>query len=1501
MKVKKNALSRVTAFLLAVLMVVSLIPVNVMGTVEAADSKPVEVKITANKSVYLYGVASAKAKSEVNDEGEYVIVYTGTVSETVTTYINNEKVDSPKVSLAEEENEKQLLIEKEWLNSQSSWVGICFGNAEISELTGVTVEAFSGKYDGDVHAAIESIVIKNQTTSDQVSYSEDGGKTYATYVKGEDEPVIKEVGKKSIIVKVERDGYKTYTEEITAEIAKGDLTGVKVVGDKICNKKFTGSSYPIIEDDAIVFESDDVKESAIIEYQKDGDDSWTEEIPEITSVGTYTYTIKVTSDDGNYEYTEIIKPEISYAEFAKGESYTYTKEYVKNQEIYWFNGSEFGIKAPDQWLVNEASNSDWSEMINVEKQEEVNTGILSLTAKNDKGEKTDITTVNYGFDNEAPVVGKEKANVKENEADTFWAKVGEVFFGKKVVVTVPIIEKESGVASVKVYIGEDDKEIKCDYADGEVSFTVENQSGTIKIEAVDKLGNSSGKVEVETIVAEIDAPEVFIVAHGLADAASGSESENIYNGNVKFTFDVEDKGSGIESVEAKIVKIEDEAETIVSSTVIEIGSEDDETLVQNDNGQTTKSRYEISMAEEEIKEGKYQLIVKATDICGNTVETTNSLENCIIYQDTTGPVINGFQFTDEDGELFTVDESNGYYRFYNNKPITVTIDAKDVTSEGSETGTAGVKTIYYKLVNSEGKVVDEAGNKVDENNEISFTINADFKGCILAWAVDKVNNMGEEDQPDGTIYETASKHESTSSIIIVEPENSGYQASKTAFSYTGTLDKESYNPLQPVKLYNENPTFNVIVEDTFSGIKNIDCKVFNGETVGEVTWNDVAYDENLVTKKTASITVNGNSNDAILLIEVTDNAGNTSYDYYQFGIDKTKPEITVTAHGTPSGDDGYYDAKRTATIRIEDQNFDKNAVVLAATRDKKSYEVVADFKYVEGTGHDTAYEATVTFDKEGDYTFKVVSCTDLAKNATNDGDEEITYKGNNPKSFTIDKTNPTISVRYNNNSAQNGKYFKAYRTATITVVEHNFDVDKVRFTQTARKNGSTIAIPRASWRHSGDVHTATISYSADGDYTFDVEMSDKAGRKNQGVNYGNSVAAKDFTVDTTIENPVIGGVKNGNAYNDKVVPTIKFTDINFENVEVKLVRTVKGEKNVDVTKEFIKAVSKNSQGGSGTFDTFKKIAENDGIYTLTVKMTDKAGNASEESVTFTVNRYGSVYVFDKYLTSLQDTYVQKVDNDIILTEYNASKLTKDSLELVITKDGVPIKNVAYKVSPVINDNVNVGSSGWYQYQYTIDASNFTEDGVYRITIASKDAAGNTSETTNYEDCEMLFYVDSEKPEITNITGLTEDNIFNAEKIEVSLEAFDSMGLESITVYLDGEIVKVFDKFEDLVNFVGSFDITEGSKQELRIVVKDLAGNVLDTSELEDEDGNKVTFEEQYGYGNEVTVSTNFFVRWFANTPLFVGSMVVLIAVVAGAFWFFVIAKRKNDEDEEETK
>ena len=666
-----------------------------------------------------------------------------------------------------------------------------------------------------------------------------------------------------------------------------------------------------------------------------------------------------------------------------------------------------------------------------------------------------------------------------------------------------------------------------------------------------------------------------------------------------------------------------------------------------------------------------------------------------------------------------------------------------------------------------------------------------------------------------------------------------------------------------------------------------------------------------------------NSNKVGMKVTVIDNAGNVvNEELKPIMIDISAPVIEISYDNNNNHNNVYYNGDRTATITISERNLNTDDIKLVVVRERTVYESHGNGDFVdehgykitgvewvktwekveaaEGNGDTTTYTAEIEFNQDGDYEF-YIECTDLAGwvcGNLKDTDYK-TYEGNdslvtfvegtqNGTVFTIDKTAPDVTVFYDNNAAANEKYFNKTRTATVTIVEHNFSGhNNGYFTITTARGGET---PNITWQSAGDVHTATISYVADGDYTFEVSVVDLAGNYSAPAAYGLSVAANDFVIDTTYENMItIGGVENGKAYgyDADVIPTLDIADINLEQYNITLTGIQK-DSTIDLTDKVYELLNAGTENVTGSFDIFEVIQNLDGIYTLSVTAQDKAGNQDAEKVTFTVNRFGSVYVYNQYLLDLivnGGSYVQSVTEDLVITEYNADKLLSDSLAIEITCDGKPLDNVIFDVTPEINDQVGVGESGWYQYKYTISKDNFATDGVYKISVSSKDATGNAPENNKYEGLSIIFRVDSTCAEISSIAGL-EEPIINETEQEVRYTVYDTMGLKAVKVYVNGELVHdVTDFSEDMNNYANSFVLTEkNTAQTVRIVVEDLAGNITDT----DAD----TFSSVYEFHKSVTVSTNIFVRWYANKPLFWGS-IGGTTVLAAALWYFISSKRKK--------
>jgi len=784
-------------------------------------------------------------------------------------------------------------------------------------------------------------------------------------------------------------------------------------------------------------------------------------------------------------------------------------------------------------------------------------------------------------------------------------------------------------------------------------------------------------------------------------------------------------------------------------------------------------------------------------------------------------------------------------------------------------------------------------------------------------------------------------HAKEAAVELLENEKDTKDPAKITAALYGPNDKVQIN----IAVYEPN----YLGEDkegdvVYSGLNTITYQFFvDGKAQQVVTLFDVeenvneggktAGDLGLITEWIGTITfekeelIDINSNDVLLVVTAIDNAGNIAEGSTRLMIDITAPKITVEYDNNQFDSVKYFQTKRVATIVVTERNFNASAFSFAFMKtgndDKGGLIVVEGDDLIwthgyqlGGNGDKNTHTATFVFEDDADYvlsdmprpktesneiyTEPYFQYSDLANNSfyytETVGDEVVTHKvnfvGEAAMDFTVDKLDPQVTVTYDNNSAQNDEYFDATRTATVTITEHNFDPAKADIDIIPSRGGQTPKVTNIAWTvDSGNAHTAIISFEADGDYSFKVQVTDLAGRvcENNSVDYKDSIAPMFFIIDTDADMITQEGVENGVAYgyDAAVIPNITIEDINLQEYTVTLTGMQK-DKTIDLTEEVDALLNKGETLVTGILDIFQKKQDLDGIYTLKMTAKDMAGNEDELEIVFTVNRYGSVYVYDQYLLDLiadGGQYVYSVDQDLIITEYNADKLVADSLKIEITVDGKPLENVQFTVTPEINDAVAVGSSGWYQYKYTISKDNFATDGVYKITVSSKDATGNTPQNTNYEDMGMLFRVDSTKAEITSIVGL-EKAIINAQEVTVKYTVFDAISINRILVYVDGSIVdEITDFAEDFNNYSGSITLAESSStQVVRIVVEDMAGNVTDTSAEE--------FAPAYEFNGSVTVSTNIFVRWYANKPLFWGSIGGFVTLTA-AVWFFLASKKKK--------
>ena len=553
----------------------------------------------------------------------------------------------------------------------------------------------------------------------------------------------------------------------------------------------------------------------------------------------------------------------------------------------------------------------------------------------------------------------------------------------------------------------------------------------------------------------------------------------------------------------------------------------------------------------------------------------------------------------------------------------------------------------------------------------------------------------------------------------------------------------------------------------------------------------------------------------------------------------------------------YYNATRTATVTVTERNFDESAVRFNITNTDGTMPSISGWSHSadSGVSDNATHTCYVTFAADGDYTL-TLNTTDLAGN-----DSHYTQVDD----FTIDQTDPTIQVSYDNNSDAENGYFNAERTATITVNEHNFNAAEVNAAITARLQGTGVSAPGlGSWSTRGDVHTTTVNFSADADYTFDIDYTDLAG--NAAADYQGDT----FTVDQTVPEVEFFDIVDKSANKDMVAPGVTYSDINYSENGVKLM--LKGAKHDE--KELTGTRTGIANGESIKMDDFARTKENDDLYTLTAAITDKAGNVTEQSVTFSVNRFGSVYVFSDDTEKLLDDYYAKEEQDLVVTEINVDTLVNNGISY--GRDGELVnleKGSDYTVRESGSD------VSWKEYQYTIDKKNFEEEGHYTVTIDSEDRATNV-QNNKVKDSDIEFVIDKTAPSVV-ITGVENGEQYRADSRDMTVNVADNMAMGTVDIYLgDGITPDKSYKASEIERTGGALTYTIGNAdefQDVRAVARDAAGNEAETE------------------GISVLVTSNLLIQYVNNTPLLVGSIIVVLLIAGGACWYFLIFKKKKNE------
>ncbi|EBR3357042.1 Ig-like domain repeat protein [Salmonella enterica] len=819
----------------------------------------------------------------------------------------------------------------------------------------------------------------------------------------------------------------------------------------------------------------------------------------------------------------------------------------------------------------------------------------------------------------------------------------------------------------------------------------------------------------------------------------------------------------------------------------------------------------------DVGEGKHTLTVEATDKAGN--KTTQQLdfiidtmlsEPTIVLDNTDDSGTKGDNLTnvnkptfllgniDADARYVTVEVQHGGTK----EVLTAT---KDATGNWSVTPTGTWADGDYTLT---VRVEDEAGN---EKHSASLTVTVDTQ--ITIDAIELVNdngipgdNMTNDAHPQFRVTVPGDVNEVSLSIDGgVTWVKATQSATPGVWNYTwpGTVPDGDYT--LNVKATDNagntvTETLHFTIDTTLSTpvivLDSADDTGIQGDNMTnrtQPTFNLQHIDDDAV-RVTVSVEHGGvtttfdatkgvggwtftpptswGAGDYTLSVSVEDKAGNTSH----------SASLTVTVDTQIAinnielvNDSGIPDDNLTNNVRPQFQvkvPTDVNEVRLSIDGGKTWFNAtqsatpgVWDYTWLVDVG-------------EGKHTL-TVEATDKAGNQT-------TQK----LDFIIDTllSEPTIVLDSTDDSGTKGDNLTNANKPTFLL--GNIDAD-ARYVTVEVQHGSTKEVLTATKGATGIWSVTPTGTWADGDYTLTVRVEDEAGN----VKYS---APLTVTVDTQITIDVIelvndNGIPGDNLTND-VRPHFRVTvpgDVN----EVRL--------SIDGGNTWVRA----TQGTAGIWDYTWPKDVTDGLHTLTVEATDKAGNKTTQTLDFTI---------DTRLSTPTITMDSRDDTGAIGDHITSVK-----------RPGFTIGNIDSDAQSVILRITQGGNSQEVtltqvggQWRFTPDAD--WADGSYTLTVEVTDNAGNVRQSTP-----LIVTVDTQTS-ITDITlvndhGVPDDNLTNSTRpqFEITVPA----DVNSVQLSIDGGAnwVSAAQGIEGVWGYTWPTDMGDG-KHILTVMVTDRAGN-----------------------------------------------------------------------------
>ncbi|EKC2495913.1 Ig-like domain repeat protein, partial [Salmonella enterica] len=569
--------------------------------------------------------------------------------------------------------------------------------------------------------------------------------------------------------------------------------------------------------------------------------------------------------------------------------------------------------------------------------------------------------------------------------------------------------------------------------------------------------------------------------------------------------------------------------------------------------------------------------------------------------------------------------------------------------------------------------------------------------------------------------------------------------------------------------------------------------------------------DNITNEKTPGFTINGIDADAIrVAVQVTHNGTNQEVELTQIG---------GQWHFTPASN--WVDGNYTLTVKVEDRagnvsqsaplavtidtQTEINNIVLVndtgmpddnltnALRPEFRVTVPEDVNAVRLSidGGKTWVDAKKTSAGVWDYSWT----TDVTEGVHTLTVEATDIAGNTATrtlDFTVDTTLsvPTITLDTANDSGVAGDNITNEKTPGFTINGIDTDASRVVVTVTHDGKSEEVALTKngGGWTFTPD------SAWTDGRYTLTVTVEDDAGN----IRHSAPLAV---TIDTQTE------INNIVLVNDTGVPDDNLTNALRPEFRIEVPEDVNAVRlSIDGGKTWVDA----NKTSAGVWDYNWTTDITDGVHTLTVKVTDVAGNTATRTLDFTVDT--TLLVPTITLDNADDSGTKGDDlTNVNKPTFLLGNIDSDARFVTVEIQHGSIKEVL---------TATRGTDG--RWHFTPD--NVWGDGRYTLTVKVEDEAGNIRYSAP-----LSVTVDTDitinKIELVNDSGVVGDNMTN--DIHPQFRVTVPEDVNSVRLSIDGGAtwVKATQGAAGIWDYTWPDDVKDG-KYTLQVEATDKAGNTI---------------------------------------------------------------------------